>query len=594
MEFVILFGFIGIVIICVLIYNLISKVSDQIHQRASQRDATIQKYEKMTKDFQAQALLKMRELEVREKSKEQEFRAKEQKLAQYKESLDRVKEDLDRMKPPEEPFQSQYEKARDYVTWIKDNNIFYTPEQKREYLDRFHDARFDNALVKQIIYPTSVSISAKMPSQSKKGTVYITTLDSCTCTDYQTKHKPCKHMIALAVFTNSVYNWKDDVKAEINTFIDTKNKISLDKQEIKRMFEEADSRIEEADRRLKKAEAQNWEADVRLNEAKCKLERALESAKATVELAFADKKEEFNVIESAIAEKEQTYPWIADIIASYRTAKYEMKMRSNLDKSQMKAELKKREKQIAMLENQMAVWKYQFPILDEVSDIAPEDLGAIMDSAGESRFTYQWLDKDEYSILTSPQKQQKWIEKYFHARSRSSWEAGIKYERYIGYLCELEGASVKYNGAIMKKDDMGRDLIVKHNSQTFLIQCKRYSKEKEIHENSIFQLYGSLWQYKKNNHGEKIHGVFVTTTSLSEVARECAKALKIKVYENVDFKDYPIIKCNIGRDGERIYHMPYDQQYDSIKIEPNKGEMYVSTVEEAENNGFRHAYRHFD
>lgn len=58
--------------------------------------------------------------------------------------------------------------------------------------------------------------------------------------------------------------------------------------------------------------------------------------------------------------------------------------------------------------------------------------------------------------------------------------------------------------------------------------------------------------------------------------------------------DYPRIKCNVGRDSygfkTKIYHLPFDQQYDNVIIEPQKGECFAFTVEEAENKGFRRAY----
>lgn len=57
-------------------------------------------------------------------------------------------------------------------------------------------------------------------------------------------------------------------------------------------------------------------------------------------------------------------------------------------------------------------------------------------------------------------------------------------------------------------------------------------------------------------------------------------------------KSYPCIKCNISKvDGERIYHLPFDQQYNHTKIEPKTGELYVATVKEAELNRFRRAWR---
>jgi hypothetical protein len=77
---------------------------------------------------------------------------------------------------------------------------------------------------------------------------------------------------------------------------------------------------------------------------------------------------------------------------------------------------------------------------------------------------------------------------------------------------------------------------------------------------------------------------------LSERAKRFADELDITVEERVALKDYPRIKCNIARDGERIYHLPLDQQYDRTVIEPDRGECYASTVAEAERAGFRRAW----
>lgn len=52
-----------------------------------------------------------------------------------------------------------------------------------------------------------------------------------------------------------------------------------------------------------------------------------------------------------------------------------------------------------------------------------------------------------------------------------------------------------------------------------------------------------------------------------------------------------MIKCNISKDGEKIYHLPFDQQYDRVSIANKKGACYVATVAEAEEQGFRRAYK---
>ena len=138
---------------------------------------------------------------------------------------------------------------------------------------------------------------------------------------------------------------------------------------------------------------------------------------------------------------------------------------------------------------------------------------------------------------------------------------------------------------------MGRDLIVINESSpdTYIIQCKNWSQRAEIHEKHIFQLYGSTVLYKIDNPFLNVKAVFVTTTNLSPKAQEFAEVLDIEVI-HAKMNEFPRIKCNINNDGEKIYHLPFDQQYDKVQI-INEGERYATTVAEAEKAGFRRAYR---
>ena len=47
------------------------------------------------------------------------------------------------------------------------------------------------------------------------------------------------------------------------------------------------------------------------------------------------------------------------------------------------------------------------------------------------------------------------------------------------------------------------------------------------------------------------------------------------------------IKGNISARGERIFHIPGGRYYDSVKIEPSKGENFYCTESDAMNDGFR-------
>jgi len=97
-------------------------------------------------------------------------------------------------------------------------------------------------------------------------------------------------------------------------------------------------------------------------------------------------------------------------------------------------------------------------------------------------------------------------------------------------------------------------------------------------QNNLFeQLQISYWLY--------------ASCPASETAHEFAEILGVNLIDNFPLLKYPIIKCNVSmRDGSKIYHLPFDQQYDSTIIK-YKNECYVETIAEAEALGFRRAFR---
>lgn len=231
----------------------------------------------------------------------------------------------------------------------------------------------------------------------------------------------------------------------------------------------------------------------------------------------------------------------------------------------------------------------------ELNKIGIEDFDENKDAASF------WLSKDEFTQLTSQEKYQLALERY-KKRAKTNAEIGRDYERYVGYQYEAKGYAVEYRGIVDGFEDRGRDLLCHKDGKTLVVQCKYWSKKKTIHENHINQLFGTTLKYFLEQHPratfydfftalEKrtIAPVFVTSTTLSETAAEFASSLNISVAENKSLGDYPIIKCNINRStGEKIYHLPFDQQYDRVKI-TGKGECYAMTIAEAEAKGFRRA-----
>jgi hypothetical protein len=190
------------------------------------------------------------------------------------------------------------------------------------------------------------------------------------------------------------------------------------------------------------------------------------------------------------------------------------------------------------------------------------------------------------------------LDRFWSRRNKSKRLIGLLYERYVGYVFEMKGYDVEYFGAKEQLSDLGRDLICSKGSDIFIVQCKRWAKFKTIHEKHIFQLFGTTFlireELTEQFTDKNVVGLFYTSTKVSDLAKKFGNKLGIQIVENFVFdQKYPCIKCNISKiDGTKIYHLPFDQQYDTIKIEPSKGEFYCRTVQEAEDAGFRRAFRY--
>ena len=242
-------------------------------------------------------------------------------------------------------------------------------------------------------------------------------------------------------------------------------------------------------------------------------------------------------------------------------------------------------------------------IEDEEALISISDYTTISDFNDNRDRVLDWISENDYRTMPVDERNQLALDRYKN-RTKSNWEIGIEYELYVGYLLR-EGKhpfNGKYHvlqyGELNGLADLGRDIIAERaeldGSRTILIiQCKRWSEQKVVHENAICQLYGTTVEYKirhRNYINCKFTPVFITTTELSDMAKEFAKYLGVVVYI-ISMGEYPMIKCNING-GEKIYHLPFDQQYHRTEIK-KEGEFYASTVKEATSRGFRRAMKHY-
>jgi hypothetical protein len=211
-----------------------------------------------------------------------------------------------------------------------------------------------------------------------------------------------------------------------------------------------------------------------------------------------------------------------------------------------------------------------------------------------------WLSKDEWERLPAAERYQRALDRYKN-RPRSDWQVGRDFERLVGYQLETQGYKVVYQGAIKGFDDFGRDLIATDwTHKTLLVQCKRWSTRKVIPKAVIFQLFGSAVSYYVERTGSApadlrllfrdIEPWLYSTTAVAPRIRAIALVMGVQIKDDIVVEDWPMVKCNIGANGERIYHLPMDQQYDRVMI-AKKGECYAHTVTEAESKGFRRAKR---
>lgn len=339
-----------------------------------------------------------------------------------------------------------------------------------------------------------------------------------------------------------------------------------------------------------------------------KLEVKVQECESTLQ-----KEEAFKVFMEA---KISTLPALATMVADYE-AKRDEYIAATIEKFRPRAfraieQVRKLKAEKRDLFAQALAYKWELaaihatiPWIDDIADdpIIPTQENYINPEYSGSEDTAQyWLTSEEYHSLSSSEKYQLALDRYAK-RNKSNAEIGRDYERYIGYLYEKGGFDVAYFGIEKGMEDLGRDLICKKSGEIHIVQCKCWSKKKTIHEKHINQLFGTTVMYYLTNinpagsltdfynyiQSKKLVPTFAATTDFSDTAKQFANGLGI-LLQRIDLQPYPLIKCNIGREGERIYHLPFDQQYDKVKIDP-PSEFFAMTIAEAEEHGFRRAMR---
>lgn len=330
-------------------------------------------------------------------------------------------------------------------------------------------------------------------------------------------------------------------------------------------------------------------------------DRRIRQARAIKESLDSDINAAFPYLASFIANAEEADALQASIYLENKKNKAEKTAKEI--REQLSKKIKEYSQRAIAAEAKLAYYEATVPVLEELSE-GP----AVRVHAGDEDQTRNWLTREEYERLTPAERNQRALDNYKASHNKSKRQIGRDYERYVGWLYESKGYSVEYKGILAGLEDLGRDLICRKDGRTVIIQCKYWSKDKLIHEKHINQLFGTYMHYMIEMHKDGAQNglfdvfdlardsgcsaCFWTKTSLSDTARAFADALGIEVHEHEEIGDYPMIKCNINRTtGEKIYHLPFDINYDKTVIDPAHGEFYAATVHQAESAGFRRTHK---
>ena len=393
-----------------------------------------------------------------------------------------------------------------------------------------------------------------------------------------------------------------------------------------------------------KPKLDNLEKSIKEHESK--VEKVREGWKLKVEQYNEKTQKDKEEILKIAKQKSMGFPWLAEAYADYfalkdgELEKYLKDKKYPAYTASANVKIIKNEKRELTKTNKIITYKLNyfeklFPWLleliaeneDEEIPVRIDDDGTIDNVDNNEDRVKNFLTSEEYKSLPSVEKNQKALDRYLENRNKSKWAIGRDYEMYVGYLYEQKGYSIEYKGIVDGFDDLGRDIIATKDDEVCIIQCKYWARHKEIHEKHIFQLFGTTMEYWINNYRatrerfnlftqnlrnnkksknfeqfarflneNKLRPIFFTSTNLSDKAKEMANALNVEVMENEPIGKFPRIKCNTNYDefgsNTKIYHLPMDQQYDRTIITKSKGEFYAFTVKEAEDAGFRRAFKH--
>ncbi len=202
---------------------------------------------------------------------------------------------------------------------------------------------------------------------------------------------------------------------------------------------------------------------------------------------------------------------------------------------------------------------------------------------------------------------------YANRRNLSKREAGDRYERYLGYLYERAGWRVEYYGLTegVANSNRGIDLICEKDGITHFVQTKYWSDgvvAKTNVNNVIDRIVKNMQSIidKRTIRGD-VQAVLAAKPKLSEQVTVYAQEQGVLLLDDLTVQPYPLVKCHTGKRGSKKYFLPYLadknpakyeeirqgawESYDLVRMDMANGDVYVHTIEEAENLGYKYSNR---
>lgn len=155
-----------------------------------------------------------------------------------------------------------------------------------------------------------------------------------------------------------------------------------------------------------------------------------------------------------------------------------------------------------------------------------------------------------------------------------------RYRMYIGYLYERMGWQVDYSAG-------GKNLISRKDNRLIVTVSEAAST---IELNTMYALLGAAMECKRDNITSIVSAMCITSSALISRVTALAKKFNIAVREHFYFRNFPCVRCKAYSEMQRIYYVPDDEEYLSVKVIPEDGDRYCWTPDEAETMRF---YRPF-